>query len=118
MPTTLTDMATITVTVSKPTYRTATTLTKADVWGVFDENHVRLSDGMVIARSGETCPHFGDEVPYKSVTVKVPVAIYLDAELLTDVLYWLEFVQGAGTVTNTSNDEEGNLIIRAAYTCW
>lgn len=46
------------------------TLTKEDVWGKFDEEtHEKLSDGMIVSRTGEICEIFGDEVPYKSVTV-------------------------------------------------
>jgi hypothetical protein len=108
----------LTVTVSQPTYRAAEILTQEDVWGKCVPGEGRLSMGMLIALPGETCPHFMDVVASKSVTVRVPREIYLDGQRLTDVLYWLEYVQGAGTIQWTDNDDEGNLIIRAAYMCW
>ncbi len=107
-----------TVTVSQPTYRTAVTLTQEDVWGKCVPGEGRLSMGMLIALPGQHCPHFNDTVPSKAVTVRVPREDYMNAERLMDVLYWLEYVQGVGTVQVSDNDDEGNLIIRAAYMCW
>lgn len=74
--------------------------------------------GMVVAKSDEYCPFYGDRVPYKSVTVKLPQHVYLNAELFTDVLYWLEYVMGADCVSRSENDEHNNLFIRADYQCW
>lgn len=95
------------IVVSNPKYRPAITLTQTDVFPL-----------MVVASSDQYCPHFGDRVPYKSVTVKIPEHIYLNAELLTDVLYWLEYVLGADCVSKSDNDENNNLFIRADYKCF
>ena len=57
------------------------------------------------------CPVFGDEVPYKSVTVVCP------ANKLEEVQYWLEYVQGADCVSKVK-PLMGHIALRADYKCW
>ena len=100
----------ISINISEPRYPTPQTLTKDDVWG--------NPNGMIVGRSSMTCPHFKDHIPYKSVTIKVPKNIYLDGTLLSEVMYWIEYVQGTDSVEKTDTDDEGNLYIRCNYMCW
>lgn len=85
-------------------------LTKEDVWGSFNSN--RISKGMIIARSNDKCPIFKDIVPFKSVT------IICEPEVENDVVYWIEHVQGAGSISKRKVTKDGKVILRADYMCW
>lgn len=100
------------INVKSPTTEKARNLTKEDVWGKFNENFEKISNGMIIARSKERCPIFGDVLPYKSVTVSCK------PELEGEVIYWLEYVQGSDCISYRAELESGNIVMRANYQCW
>lgn len=103
----------MTIVVSEPQFPVPKKLTKEDVFGKIDlERMERLSNGMVIANSGETCPYFGDVVPYKSVTV------VCRANEVDEVSYWLEYVQGTNCIRQTKKLNDIQVAIRADYMCW
>jgi hypothetical protein len=83
-------------------------ITKDDVFG---------PNGMVVANSGEVCPIFGDRVPYKSVTVVIPELSVHDG-LIGDVEYWLDFVQGDGSVSQRRSMPDGTVALRSDYMAW
>lgn len=86
---------------------------KEDVWGRFNENtHEMETEGMVVARQGQRCPVFNDEVPYKSATI---VCL---PEQEKEVLYWLDFVQGGGNVSKRLVLPGGEVVLRSDYMCW
>lgn len=87
-------------------------LTKEDVWGSFDENHKKLSDGMIVARSEDNCPVWKDKIPFKSVTVVCTV------EQQAEVTYWLGYVHGADSVSRVRGIGDGKIAIRSDYQCW
>jgi len=88
-----------------------TTITKEDVWGKYDDvNHKIIDEGMVVARQGK-CPIFGDELPYKSVTL-----VCTDDQLY-DVLYWIDYVHGANSVSKILTMDDG-IAIRSDYMAW
>lgn len=119
--TTTSGTTTFTTSVSAPRYRAAKTITQVDVWGLIEHGEKsveRRTNGYIIAFPGDTCPHFKDQVPSKAVTILVPKSIFIDAETLMDVFYWLEYVQGAGCIEKTDTDDQGNLAVRANYMCW
>lgn len=99
------------VSISSPTVGKPNELTQEDVWGKF-ENHTKVSDGMIVARSDDKCPYFGDVVPYKSVTV------VCDMKDFNQVTYWLEYVHGGDCVTYTKELPKGKIAIRSDYQCW
>jgi hypothetical protein len=74
-------------------------------------------NGMVVANSEEVCPIFGDKVPYKSVTVVVPELSVHDG-LIGDVEYWLDFVQGDGSVSQRRSMPDGTVALRSDYMAW
>lgn len=85
---------------------------KADVFGDFDHDTLKkLGDGMVVARSEQKCPVFGDTVPYKSVTV------VFDADQEADVAYWLAYVHG-GPYARRKVLEDGRVALRSDYQAW
>lgn len=86
------------------------TVTQADVFGY-------RKPGMVVAHEDEHCPIFGDVVPYKSITVVVPELMVHD-RLVVEVEYWLDFVQGIGSVSQRRSMPDGTVGIRADYTAW
>jgi len=87
-------------------------LTKDDVWGKYDmESHKRLSEGMIIARTDDICPHFNDKLGYKDVTVRGPKS------KASEISYWLEYVHGSDCVTKVDQDET-HIFIRSEYQCW
>ena len=89
------------------------TLGKEDVWGEFHEiTYEKLSDGMIVARTDEICPIFGDKVPFKSVTV------VCDKEQYDEVEYWLMYVHGGGCVQAERDLPDGRIAIRSDYQCW
>jgi hypothetical protein len=89
-------------------------LYKDDVWGAYDiESHERVADGLIVARSEERCPIFGDTVPYKSVTVVFDPEVHPYGE----VCYWLSYVHG-GQHSNEKTLEDGRIAIRSDYQCW
>jgi len=87
----------------------------------------KVHNGMVVA-SGlkdflpDVCPIWGDEPPYKSVTV------ICAAELEAEVAYWLEYVLGGGCISKIKalpddrNEEflraRNRVAMRADYKCW
>ena len=106
-----------TLKVSEPTVPVAKKVTEDQVWGtrVYDDNGVpeyRKDDGMILARSEQKCPIFGDVVPYKSVTVLCNI------EQEKEVQYWLEYVQGAGCISRRRMVKVGKIALRVDYKCW
>ena len=90
------------------------TLYKDDVWGAYDvDNHKRLSNGMIVARSEDKCYIFKDVVPYKSVTIVFDAKEYNEEE----VEYWLEYVQGGDSISNRK-EANGKVALRSDYHCW
>lgn len=88
-------------------------LTKEDVWGVFDPNNDKLiSNGMIVAKSYEVCPIFGDVLPYKSVTV------ICDEEQCEEVIHWLIYVHGGNCVSYRKELKDGKVAFRSNYMCW
>jgi len=86
-------------------------LQKWDVVGEWDDNHKKISDGLVVARSEERCPIFGDIVPYKSLT------IVCKEDELGDALYWLSYVHGGGH-SREKKLNDGRIAIRSDYQAW
>lgn len=85
---------------------------KADAWGDFDhDTFKKLSDGMIVARADDICPVFGDEVPYKSVTV------ICNKDDYDEVCYWLEYVHGGDCISNEKTLPDGRIGIRSDYRC-
>lgn len=88
-------------------------LTKEDVWGEYDhENLRRISKGMIVARSYDQCPVFGDFLPYKSVTV------ICKQKQADEVKYWLTYVHGPNNIEKEMYLEDGRIAIRSNYMCW
>lgn len=81
-------------------------VSKEDVWG--NEN----DDGLIIAKSNQKCPIFNDVIPYKSST------LVCDSSIKDEVIYWLDYVLGGGSVSKTKEFEDGKIAIRADYQCW
>ncbi len=101
------------ITVLDPTYPVAEEITKEDVFGKWTEDHrTKVHDGMVVARHDQRCPHFGDVVPYKSVTVVCPDV------LLEQVSYWLEYVHGCDCISRIESLGDGCTAIRSDYMAW
>lgn len=104
-------------------------LSMGAVWGVWSDG-VLTSPGMVVARGLPSdmdakqrdklidrtyptrCPIWNDELLYKSVT------IICDAALVEEVSYWIEYVQGAGSVSNIKDLSNGRVALRSDYMCW
>jgi hypothetical protein len=104
---------TIKLCVSNPTVQEAKTLTQDDVWGEFDDfSQKKISNGMIVARSGEICPIFKDKVPFKSVTV------VCNKNQVPEVQYWLEYVHGGNSVSMMKQLNNGKVAIRSDYQCW
>lgn len=103
----------VTMVVNSPNGESPKKLTKEDVWGKFDVREgKRIDRGMVVARHGETCPIFKDEIPYKSVTVVGPKNRY------EEIVYWLEYVHGGDCVVMTKELDDLRVAIRSDYQCW
>lgn len=103
----------VTAIVNSPNEEKPKKLTKDDIWGIFDPIKCeRISKGMIVARHGEICPIFEDEVPYKSVTVVCPKNQY------NEVVYWLEYVHGCDCVVMTKELDDLRVAIRSDYQCW
>ena len=104
----------IKITVSEPTNKPLKLiLTKEDVFGEYNiDTHKRLSNGMIVARQDEICPIWGDKIPYKAETV-----ICLK-DLQDEVIYWLEYVNGAYCVLNSCSLPNNRIAIRSQYQCW
>jgi hypothetical protein len=108
--------------VSNPTTPKAKALTLEDVWGKYNANTMTQdSCGMVVARGNpetpKKCPIWGDDLPYKSVTV----VCREDQE--QDVVYWLEYVQGNNCISRRSELSKrkygkGMIALRSDYQCW
>lgn len=103
----------IIISVLKPTVTPAINLTKEDVWGEYDiVAQKRIREGMIVARSEQLCPYFGDKLPYKSVTV-----VCTDAQR-DEVIYWLEYVHGGGSVAREMRVDKDRVALRSNYLCW
>lgn len=84
-----------------------------DVWGKFDiYEGKKLSQGMIVARYNDTCPIFKDIVPFKSVTVVGP----LDKQ--HEIEYWLDYVNGGGSISKVKELDNNKVAIRSNYMCW
>lgn len=85
---------------------------KADVFGDFDhETFKKINDGMVVAKTDDVCPIFGDVVPYKSVTV-----ICMKSQE-SEVRYWLSYVHG-GPASKRFELPDDRVAIRSDYQAW
>lgn len=83
------------------------------VFGTWGEgSHERLTNGMVVAMSEQLCPVFKDKVPYKSVTV------ICTREQEFDVSYWLEYVDGANSISKRKLLPDNKVALRSDYMCW
>lgn len=99
--------------ISGPSTDEPKSLTKEDVWGEIDyENLTRLSEGMIVARTEQQCPHFGDMIPYKSITV------VCEANQEQEVHYWLEYVHGGNSVSMRKELPNNQIALRSDYQCW
>lgn len=88
-------------------------LTQDDIWGKYDEKKSKRIDfGMIVARGEVRCPIFKDKLPYKSVTV-----VCKDNQI-KEVIYWLEYVHGANSISKTKKLAEDKIAIRSNYMCW
>lgn len=88
-------------------------ITKEDVWGEFNiHTGEKISKGMIVARYNDTCPVFKDIVPYKSVTIIGP----LDKQ--DELEYWLDYVNGGGSISNVKQIGDNEIAIRSDYMCW
>ena len=115
----------MTITVSMPTKPKPTKLLKEEVWGLW-EGAKLLEPGMIIAQGcgisnpdvsrhlphPQVCPIFLDKLPFKAVTV------LCHPSQLDEVIYWLEYVHGAGCVTRQNKTSNGKIAIRSEYKCW
>ncbi len=106
-------------------------ITKEDVWGTFDKDHKLISRGMIVAQGfppmpqaeldelkeklqvSDICPIWKDKLPYKSVTV-----ICERGSEALKVMYWLEYVHGAGCISNRGVTDDDKYAIRSDYQCW
>ena len=103
----------IKITVLEPTYPKAEEITMQDVVGKWTDDHrTKIHNGMVVARYKDTCPHFKDEVPYKSATV-----VCRD-EIIEQVSYWLEYVHGCDCISKIKSLGNGTTAIRSDYMAW
>jgi len=66
----------------------------------------------LLARTGDRCPVWGDEIPYKSVTVLVP------AGMLSEAVFSLEYVHGGGSISRQKLMPDGMCALRSDYQCW
>ena len=77
----------ITIIIANPTKPVAKKLIKEDVWGEYGNP---MSRGMIIARSGDTCPIWKDKIPYKSVTAVCKPEQVDEVIYLVRIRTWLE----------------------------
>lgn len=110
-----------------------TKITKDQVWGKYTDDLELLDRGMIVAQgyigdsfyphpgglehwkkkvqTTNVCPVWGDELPYKSVTV------ICEKEQEDEVKYWLSYVHG-GEPEMSKNLPDGKVAIRSYYKCW
>ena len=89
------------------------TTKQEDVWGKVDmHNYKKLSQGMIVARYNDICPIFNDIVPYESVTVVGP----LDKQ--DEIEFWLNYVNGGGSISKVKIIDDNKVAIRSDYVCW
>lgn len=106
-------METITIGIKSPTVPEAKKITQEDVWGIWSERPMKkVTDGMIVSRSNQTCLVFGDVVPYKSVTV------ICQSNQFDEVKYWLEYVHGGDCISKTKTLADDKIAIRSDYQCW
>ena len=72
----------------------------------------QIQEATVVEPIPQRCPILGDLLPYKSVSV------ICEEKDLTAVTYWLEYVQGGGSVSIVQPTSDGKIFIRSNYTCW
>lgn len=84
-------------------------VSKFDVWGDMLNGK---GQGMIVAKSYETCPIFHDNVPYKSVTV------VCESKQESAVRYWLSFVHGGDNISARKVLDDGRIALRSNYMCW
>ena len=103
----------------------------SDVWGEYDENHNKVSSGMIVARGipydgnseegkaliektgyPNVCPVLGDTLTYKSVS------IICEPEQVNAVVYWLEYVHGGNCISREGRTKDGKYFLRSDYMCW
>ena len=107
---------TIKMIVSRPAGKEPRFITKEFVWGKYDEKlGKKVHDGLIVAHYDKNkdtiCPASGTLLDYKDVTFKC------EPHHFDDVIYWLEYVQGADCITCTREDST-HIYIRTEYTCW
>ena len=76
-----------------------------------------IHHGMLVATSHEdglpsVCPIWKDKLPYKSVT------IVCEPSIEEEVIYWLEYVHGGGSVSRRKKLDNGKIALRSNYQCW
>jgi len=115
----------IDVKILNPTEPEARHLTQDDVWGKMEMESEYIPKipikwihhGMVVASSADdglpkVCPVWGDELPYKSVTVICRPCFE------QEVKYWLEYVHGGGSVTRRKVISKNEIALRSDYQAW
>lgn len=89
------------------------TVEKESVFGTFCEKSSSMLDsGMILARNETVCPVWGDVLGFKSTTLICPPEDY------DSVVYWCEYVNGAGSVSKTKTLDDGRIALRSDYMCW
>ena len=116
---------------SKEAAETFGGLTKDDVWGEYNDQHEKISAGMIVARGlpesmdakevkkivektgyPTKCPIVGDILGYKSVSV------VCDKKDQQAVEYWLEYVHGGNCVVGSAELKDDKVMLRSDYMCW
>ena len=77
-----------------------------------DDTWVWDTPGIIVAKSGASCPVWGDVLPYKSVTVIV------QKELEQEARYSLEYVHGGKSVSKRKKLSGDRVALRSNYKCW
>ena len=101
----------IVVVVLSPEGEEPSQLTQEDVWGKWVDGE-KVSKGMIVARYNEKCPYFNDIIPYKSVTVVCKESQYSEVE------YWLDYVQGCGSIVSGKPIDDELIAIPWVYHAW
>lgn len=111
--TSIIDITPINVFLSGPSGKVPKNIKKEDVWGKWDLKHnIKIKEGMIVSETNEKCTIFKDIVPYKSVT------IICNKDQTEEVIYWLEYVQGANCVTKKKELDNYKVALRSDYQCW
>ena len=115
----------IEIELSKPTVPESQNLTMEHVWGKheMESEHIPkipivwIHHGMLVATSTDDglpkrCPVWGDLLKYKSVTIICRPC------LEEEVIYWLEYVHGGGSVSRRKTISKHEIALRSDYQCW